>query len=67
MKEFTAAEVKRHTGDIWKEVEQNGIAVIKHRDRDDMVIVKKSELEVLQNSVGTLCKKVMENKMSKEK
>ena len=47
MKEFTAAEVKRHTGDVWKEVSNVGIAKIKHRDRNDMVILELSEWKAM--------------------
>lgn len=47
MKEFTVSEFRGDCKSVWREVEQNGIAAIKHRDRDDMIIIQKSEWDAM--------------------
>ena len=47
MKSFTVSEFRGDVKAVWSEVEKNGIAKVKHRDREDMVVIQKSEWEMM--------------------
>ena len=56
MKEFTVSEFRGDVKAVWAEVEKKGIAKIKHRDRDDMIVIQECEWNAMVNDRDELNK-----------
>jgi hypothetical protein len=51
MKSFSSTELRRDSAATYSEVEVNDIAIITHRDRPDMVLIRKDELKYSLSNV----------------
>lgn len=47
IREFTTTELRRESTTVFQEIEDNAIAKIVHRDRDDMLLIKEKDIEWL--------------------
>lgn len=52
MKTFSSTDLRRDSAATYSEVEVNDIAVIKHRDRPDMVLIRKDVFESVLTDGG---------------